>query len=233
MNTSVYRSGILLVGLSMCSLVSCAKSISKAGQGALAGATIGAGTGAIIGSQSGNAGPGIAIGAGLGALSGALVGNSLDSVDEENEALKEQLGRNQALLEENRRLIEELKKRGADVRSSERGVVINLPDILFEFDSANLTREAYRTIGEISEVLADTSERDISVEGHTDSIGSVAYNKRLSRRRAESVATQLRGNGVSSSRLRVVGYGEGAPIATNNSDAGRRRNRRVEIIVEN
>ncbi|MCB0322308.1 MAG: OmpA family protein [Bdellovibrionales bacterium] len=211
----------------------CAQPISKATQGALAGAALGAGTGAIVGNQTGHSGAGIAIGAGLGALGGAIAGNSLDRMDQENAALEGQLRENQARLEENQRLIDELRSRGADVRSTKRGVVVNLPDILFEFDRANLTPEAVRTLGEIGEVVRTVKDRPIAVEGHTDSIGTVTYNRQLSERRADSVARELSHLGVPRNQMSVRGYGEGQPIATNNSEAGRARNRRVEIIIEN
>lgn len=211
----------------------CAKEINNATKGALAGAALGAGTGAIVGNQTGNSGAGVAIGAGLGAIGGAIAGNAIDQQEVDNDRVREGIARNQELIEENRRLIEELRKRGADVRSSKRGVVINLPDILFEFDRDRLTPEAHRTLDEISDVLRTVKNRPIAVEGHTDSIGSVNYNKNLSRRRATSVANKLRNSGIPSGQMQVAGYGEGAPIATNNTDAGRARNRRVEIIVEN
>lgn len=199
----------------------------------MAGAALGAGSGAIIGNQTGSPGAGIAIGAGIGAIGGAIAGNAIDQMDQENEALEGQLNQNQQQIEENRRLIEELKKAGADVRSTNRGVVVNLPDILFQFDRANLTPEAHRTVEEISNVLTGVKDRPIAVEGHTDSIGTVRYNKDLSYRRAQSVVAKLSQAGVPRGQMQVVGYGEGKPIATNNSDAGRARNRRVEIIVEN
>lgn len=212
---------------------SCARQISNAEKGALAGATIGAGTGAIVGSQTGHAGPGIAIGAGLGAVTGAILGNTIDAADNENKALEDRIAQNQALIDENRRLIDELRSRGADVRGTDRGVVINLPDILFEFDRANLTNEAKRTINEISDVLRNVKNRSLAVEGHTDSIGTVLYNKQLSEKRAESVARELNYRGIPRRQMTVRGFGEGAPIATNNSEMGRARNRRVEIIIEN
>ena len=105
--------------------------------------------------------------------------------------------------------------------------------MLCKLDRATLTPEAHRTIGEISDVLRDVKGRSIAVEGHTDSVGSVTYNKDLSVRRAESVARNLSRAGVGEGALRVTGFGEGSPIATNNPDAGRARNRRVEVIVEN
>lgn len=212
---------------------SCARQISNAEKGALAGATLGAGTGAIVGSQTGHAGPGIAIGAGLGAITGAVLGNTIDQTENENRALEDRIAQNQATLDENRRLIEELRSRGADVRGTERGVVINLPDILFEFDRANLTQEAKRTISEISEVVRKVKNRSIAIEGHTDSIGSVVYNKQLSERRAGNVASELQYRGIPRGQMTSRGYGEGSPIATNNSELGRARNRRVEIIIEN
>ena len=224
---------VLFVCFAVFATTGCAKSLSKAGQGALAGAALGAGSGAIIGNQSGNAGAGTAIGAGIGAVAGALMGNSMDKTDLQNEALGEKIRQNDTLLKENRELIEELKNRGADVRGTDRGVVINLPDILFRFDSDMLTPEANRTLAEIGEVLEGVKGRPIAVEGHTDNIGTVAYNKDLSLRRARSVSRSLARKGVPKQQMTVRGFGEGAPISTNNTDSGRARNRRVEIIVEN
>ena len=189
--------------------------------------------GAIIGNQTGHSGAGIAIGAATGALGGALIGRQGDKTDQANQQLQGQIAQNQAQIEENQRLIDELRSRGADVRSSKRGVVVNLPDILFEFDKYNLTAEAERTVAEISEVISTVKDRNISVEGHTDSIGSTAYNKKLSLNRARSVVRELKRANVPSHQIRVEGYGEGSPIATNNSPEGRARNRRVEVVIEN
>ena len=225
----------ILTALLVClfGLSACAKPVNNATGGALVGAGVGAGTGAIIGNQVGDPGAGTAIGAALGAVGGALAGNALDRMENENEALGQRVSDNQRQLDENRRLIEELRSRGADARASERGVVINLPDILFEFDRSNLTREAHRTIEEIVDVIKGVPDRAISVEGHTDSVGTVMYNKQLSERRARSVANKLSRGGISQARMQVTGFGEGSPIATNNSDRGRARNRRVEVIIEN
>ncbi|MCB0359805.1 MAG: OmpA family protein [Bdellovibrionales bacterium] len=211
----------------------CAEPPNKATTGTLAGSALGAGLGAIIGNQAGNTGAGIAIGAAGGALGGALIGNSLDSGDRANAETQNRIDRTQQQIDENRRLIEELKRRGADVHGSQRGVVVNLPDILFAFDSYELTGRAQDTIREIAEVVRGVQQRHIAVEGHTDSIGTVTYNKRLSTDRAQSVARALERNGVEGRRISVYGFGEGRPIATNNTDAGRARNRRVEVIIEN
>lgn len=208
--------------------------LNNASGGALGGAALGSGLGAIVGNQAGHhAGAGLAIGAAAGALGGAFIGNNLDNSAIENRRLEGQLNQNQGQIDENRRLIDELKRRGADVRSTKRGVVVNLPDILFQFDRAELTREAVRTIGEVGTVVNSVKNRHIAVEGHTDNVGSIRYNKDLSLRRAESVTAELSANGVSHSQMSVQGLGEGYPIATNNSEGGRSRNRRVEVIIEN
>ena len=229
---SSVRGLALLVCLSLV-LSSCSTHFANWQKGALAGATLGAGTGAIIGTPSGNAGPGVAIGAGLGAIAGGLLGKRVDVAQSENKELEQRVALTQSQLDENRQLIDELRKRGADVQGTERGVVVNLPDILFRFDRAELTNNARLTISEISEVIKTVKDRNISIEGHTDSIGSVQYNKQLSRKRAQNVSNELGYKGVPSRQLSVIGYGEGAPIATNNTDRGRARNRRVEIIIEN
>ena len=134
---------------------------------------------------------------------------------------------------ENREIIEELKKRGLDVSSSDRGVVINLPDVLFAFNRSDLTPEAQATVREIADVIKGSSNRHISIEGHTDAIGSIEYNRRLSESRARAVYSEIEANNVPARRLSTRGFGESKPIASNQTDQGRRRNRRVEVIIEN
>ena len=206
---------------------------NNATKGAVTGGALGTGLGAIVGSATGNAGAGMAIGAAAGAVGGALIGNQFDNQEAETKRLEQRNQLTQQQLDENRRLIDQLKRSGADVRSSKRGVVVNLPDILFRFDRADLTPEAGRTINEVAKVLRDVKGRVIAVEGHTDSVGNTDYNRDLSARRADAVAKQLISDGVDRSAVRSKGFGEGSPIATNNTEAGRARNRRVEVIVEN
>jgi len=201
--------------------------------GALTGAALGAGLGAIVGNQAGSTGAGIAIGSGFGALAGGLVGNEMDNQDSALDDREARLNGQERELAENRRLIDELRSRGADVRPSDRGVVVNLPDVLFDFNSARLTRSAARTVQDIADVASTASGRKIAVEGHTDSVGTIAYNKRLSFDRARSVADSLSRDGVPRGRLAVRGLGESEPITTNSTESGRARNRRVEVIIEN
>ena len=214
--------------------------LSKPATGAIAGAILGAGSGAIIGSHRGKAGQGAAIGAGLGAVGGYMMGRQfqnsdqiLDEQDRVIESQRQEIARNRALLNE-------LKRQHLDARETERGVVVNLPDVFFEFNRANLTGTAQMNVEHIAHILRDqASGRHVSVEGHTDSIGSDAYNLALSRRRATTVTQALAANGVNERRLVTRGYGEKYPIAPNtyangsDNPMGRAKNRRVEVVIEN
>jgi outer membrane protein OmpA-like peptidoglycan-associated protein len=203
-------------------------------KGALGGAAVGAGLGAIIGNQVGDAGAGIAIGSAFGALSGGLIGNELDNQSGALEDRKSRLDKQQSDIEENRRLIAELRAKGVDASVTDRGVSINLPDVLFAFGSAELTINAQETAKDIAQTLdGRTDGRRISIEGHTDSVGSESYNQRLSLNRARSVESQLVLEGIPSSQIKTRGFGENKPVASNSSDLGRQRNRRVEVILEN
>ncbi len=201
--------------------------------GALGGAALGAGLGAIIGNQVGSTGAGIAIGSAFGALSGGLVGNEIDNqqaaIGDRDRTIEER----DRQIRENRRMIDELKSRGIDVRETKRGVVVNLPDVLFRFGHSDLTSSAERSVHSIANVIQSSGRRHVSVEGHTDSIGTFEYNQRLSEDRAHSVAAALMADGIPRHQLSTRGYGERNPIASNSSDEGRSSNRRVEVVIEN
>jgi len=139
----------------------------------------------------------------------------------------------QELVEDNKRIVAEVRKRGLKVRSNDRGVVINLPEVYFEFDKATLTGSASQNVSKIADILGSARQRYITIEGHTDSKGADSYNKDLSFRRARSVSTALEKQGMSGQRLAVRGFGEARPVASNQTDMGRAKNRRVEVIVEN
>lgn len=209
------------------------RSLGATETGALGGAGLGAGLGAIIGHSVGSTGAGVAIGSAFGALTGGLVGNSIDSTNKQIDANAQRLANQDRMLEENRKIIDELRSRGADARVTDRGVVVNLPDVLFEFGSDRLTSGAVDTAKEIVNVVRDTPGRHIAVEGHTDSVGTLGYNQRLSEDRAHSVASQLVAEGIQRGRISTRGFGETKPIASNSSESGRQRNRRVEVIIEN
>ena len=202
-------------------------------KGALGGAAAGAGLGAIIGHGVGETGAGIAIGSGVGALAGALIGNEMDSREDRYNAQDRALNEQERQIEENRRIIDRLKSQGTDARLTKRGIVVNLPDVLFEFDSYQLTSASRGTVDQIADVLRDNSGRHVAVEGHTDALGTSEYNQRLSENRAREVSRALVQSGVHRGRVSTRGFGESRPLVSNSSASGRQRNRRVEVIIEN
>ncbi len=232
------RGGALLVALAL--LSSCSQPLSTREKSALVGGGIGGAAGAIIGAAVGNPGAGAAIGTALGAGAGALVGDRLQQRDQQLSEQQKQVEQQKQEIAHNQQLLDELKKQHLEARETERGVVVNLPDVLFEFGKADLTGDARTKVRSISEVLDNQAKgRRVSVEGHTDSIGSDTYNQKLSEHRAENVASALETGGVSTQRVTAKGYGKRYPVAPNaNSDgtdnpAGRTKNRRVEVVIEN
>jgi outer membrane protein OmpA-like peptidoglycan-associated protein len=208
-------------------------SIGATEYGTLGGAAAGAGLGAIIGHQTGNAGVGVAIGSAAGAIGGALIGAQIEQTDRAIDERQRRIDAHDQMIAENARLLEELRQRGVDVRDTDRGVVVNLPDILFESGRSELTSPAQTTVREIAGVIKEGSQRRIAVEGHTDSLGTIEYNHRLSEARARRVADELEASGISGRLLTTHAFGETTPIASNRTEQGRRRNRRVEVIIEN
>ena len=99
----------------------------------------------------------------------------------------------------------------------------------FELNSAELTAGAKEVLMKVVRTLKDYPEMTLLIKGHTDNIGSDAYNLKLSQRRAASVRQFLIDNGIAPSRLESVGYGETQPIATNDTPEGRAKNRRIEF----
>jgi outer membrane protein OmpA-like peptidoglycan-associated protein len=108
---------------------------------------------------------------------------------------------------------------------------IVLRGVNFDFDKSNIRADARPILDEAIATLKSEPDIRISVEGHTDAIGSDAYNQKLSQRRAHSVADYLARGGIAHSRLTVVGFGESKPIASNATDDGRAQNRRVELRI--
>ena len=116
-------------------------------------------------------------------------------------------------------------------KKTERGVVLTLGDILFAVNKDNLMPGAMLTVDKLSEFLKEYPERNVLIEGHTDSTGSETYNLGLSQRRADSAKSALMERGISSERITTRGYGQKFPVASNATSAGRQQNRRVEIII--
>lgn len=116
---------------------------------------------------------------------------------------------------------------------TERGIVLTLGDVLFASGSAELQLGGYDKLNRLVSFLNQYPDRDVLIEGHTDSVGSAAFNEQLSQRRADSVRAYLARQGIGERRLSARGMGETRPVATNDTAAGRQQNRRVEIVIEN
>lgn len=116
-------------------------------------------------------------------------------------------------------------------KQTDRGILVTLGDVLFEFGRAELLPVAQPRLDRLAEFLKQFPDRKLLVEGYTDSIGSEKSNLELSRRRAEAVQAALQRRGIDPSRMVVEGYGKSYPVADNASDTGRQMNRRVEVVV--
>ena len=118
-----------------------------------------------------------------------------------------------------------------DLDGCEVEAVISLEGVHFEFDKATLTPEAMAILDKAAALLDKQQKVVVEVAGHTDSVGSEEYNQKLSERRAMSVKDYLESKGITATSLTARGYGEAQPVASNDTDAGRALNRRVELIV--
>jgi len=119
----------------------------------------------------------------------------------------------------------------ADTRSTARGTIVNLPDILFDVNQSTLKPEAKLVIAKLAGILLIMGDLNTRIEGHTDSTGQYDYNMSLSEARATSVRDFLFKQGIKGQRMTVEGYGPDHPIADNTSKEGRAKNRRVEIVI--
>jgi outer membrane protein OmpA-like peptidoglycan-associated protein len=226
---ALYLSILLIAGCSGGSLTTREKG---AGIGALGGAA----AGGIIGAATGHPGAGAAIGGVLGAGTGYVVGDQLQGQENKQAEQQKAIDAQRSEIEKNRALIEELKKRDIEARETNRGVMVNLPSVNFEFDSADLTRSGQNRVNQIADIIKrEAPNRRITVEGHAsrESAAAEAYNQRLSERRADVVAAELERSGLDQRNVSARGLGTRSPIASNDTEAGRQQNRRVEVIIEN
>lgn len=129
------------------------------------------------------------------------------------------------------RMLQELSSL-AKTTNEERGLVVTLPGIFFDTGKSQLKPGARTTLSRIADKLKDDSNLHITIEGHTDSVGSDQTNERLSEARAAAVREYLVTKGIDGTRVSSVGKGEGEPVATNKTAAGRQQNRRVELVIQ-
>lgn len=182
------------------------------------GAAIGAAAGALLGYAVDDGTGGVFAGAAVGALAGAGVGMYMDKQQQEFEAaLADEQARNELRIQQ---LENETLK--IDIAS----------EVSFDFDRADLKPAFTPTLNKVADILQRYPKTVIHVVGHTDSVGSESYNQLLSERRAQSVVDFLASRGVEQSRLYATGRGELEPRASNDTEAGRQLNRRVELFVK-
>ena len=125
----------------------------------------------------------------------------------------------------------EKKVRELQARPTDRGLVLTLGDVLFDLEKSTLKTGGKQTVNQLADFLNEYPERNVLIEGFTDSQGSEDFNLKLSSERAENVKSVLMSKGVQSNRIRIYGYGTKFPVADNKTKDGRRQNRRVEVVI--
>jgi len=208
-HTNTLRIPALIAGIALTAmmlLAGCA-GLTQTERGAVIGAAGGA---AVGGAVDRNTARGAIIGAAVGGAAGAVIGRQMD------------------------RRAEELDRDidGATVERVGEGILVTFDSgILFDFDSAELRPAARTNLRSLANSLNQHRDSEVLIVGHTDSVGSAAYNQGLSERRASAAANYLAAQGVSRTRIRSVGRGLTEPVASNETEAGRQQNRRVEVAI--
>jgi outer membrane protein OmpA-like peptidoglycan-associated protein len=118
-----------------------------------------------------------------------------------------------------------------ETRESARGLIVSMPDVLFDFNRYTLKSEARERLAKVSGILMAYPGLNVKVEGHTDNIGSLDYNQKLSDQRAETVRGFMVSQGVAPDIITAQGFGMNQPVAPNDTAGGRSKNRRVELVV--
>jgi outer membrane protein OmpA-like peptidoglycan-associated protein len=215
---------ILLSAVLALVLAGCASSPNdpnqKTKEGAAIGATLGAIAGAVIGHQSDHSGGalrGALIGAAAGGVLGAGVGVYMD---------KQQAAFDQELASEKRDNLIEVER----LKNENLKITMN-SEVSFDYNSAELQPAFRRTLDKVAGILNRYPRSTVKITGHTDSRGSAEYNQRLSEQRAKAVGWYLADAGVDSRRVITEGRGEAQPRASNETEAGRQLNRRVEMLI--
>jgi outer membrane protein OmpA-like peptidoglycan-associated protein len=199
----------IIVAVAAMGLSGCA-SMSQKERGAVIGAGAGAAVGGVIGNQTGSTARGAIIGAVVGGAAGAIIGHQMDQQAKE--------------LEQN--------IKGAKVERVGEGIQVTFDSgLLFDFDSDVVRSDAAQNLRELARSLNKYGDSNLLIVGHTDSKGDDSYNQNLSLRRANSAASFLANEGVPRTRVSTSGRGESEPVATNDTDAGRQQNRRVEVAI--
>jgi outer membrane protein OmpA-like peptidoglycan-associated protein len=205
-NFTILRTAV--AALVLTSAAGCS-SMTKEQKGAIIGAATGGAMGGVIGKQTGSTARGAIIGAVVGGVAGGIIGHQMDKQAQE---LKQNIP-------------------GAVVERVGEGIQVTFASgLMFEFDSDVVRGDARTNLDALARSVDKYDKSDLMIVGHTDDVGTRAYNQDLSERRANSAARYLHSQGVTR-RIATRGLGEDEPVASNDSDSGRRRNRRVEVAI--
>jgi outer membrane protein OmpA-like peptidoglycan-associated protein len=185
-------------------------SLNKKEQGAIIGAGAGAAVGAVVGNATGSTSRGAILGAVVGGTAGAVIGHQMDQQAKE---IKQNVP-------------------GAVVERVGEGLEVTFDSgLLFDYDSDVLRPAAQQNLASLAASLDKYPNTNILVVGHTDSVGTDAYNMSLSERRSAAAVNYLVSRGVDRNRLRAAGRGETEPLVSNATAEGRQQNRRVEVAI--
>jgi len=205
----MHRSFVLIPSLAMLATSGCA-SLNKKETGAIIGAATGAAAGAAVGRANGSTAKGAIIGAAVGGTAGAVIGHQMDQQAKE---LQQNIP-------------------GAVVERVGEGLQVTFESgLLFGYDSDVLQAAAKQNLASLAASLEKYPGTDLLIVGHTDAQGSDSYNMTLSEKRAASAASYLVSQGVARTRLRSTGRGESEPVASNDTETDRQKNRRVEVAI--
>lgn len=204
------RSLCLLPMLALLVSTSGCASLNKKETGAIIGAATGAAAGAAVGRANGSTAKGAIIGAAVGGTAGAVIGHQMDQQAKE---IKQNIP-------------------GAIVERVGEGLQVTFESgLLFDYDSDMLRAAARQNLATLAASLERYPNTDLMIVGHTDAQGPDSYNMTLSERRAAAAANYLGAQGVARTRLRSAGRGESEPVASNDTETDRQKNRRVEVAI--
>ncbi|HTJ23536.1 MAG TPA: OmpA family protein [Gemmatimonadaceae bacterium] len=210
MYSLVRKAGLATALVTLLAAGACQSLNTKKEQGAVIGATGGAVVGGVIGHATGSTARGAIIGAAVGGAAGAIIGHQMDQKAKE---IQQTVA-------------------GAEVTRVGEGLVVTFASgLLFDFDSDRLRAESKTNLDNLAKSLSDFGDSKLLLVGHTDDVGTDSYNLDLSRRRAAAVADYLISRGVPAARIATSGRGEAEPVAPNDTDSDRQKNRRVEVAI--
>jgi outer membrane protein OmpA-like peptidoglycan-associated protein len=204
------RTFVLIPVLASLAASSGCATLNKKERGAIIGGATGAAVGGIVGRANGSTAKGAIIGAAVGGAAGAVIGHQMDQQAKE---IQQNIP-------------------GAVVERVGEGLQVTFESgLLFDYDSDVLRDTARKNLATLAASLEKYPNTDLMIVGHTDATGPDAYNMTLSERRAGSAANYLVSQGVARTRLRSTGRGETEPVAPNDTEADRQKNRRVEVAI--